>query len=72
VTVFLEFAGFDPSAVVRRKIDRSIAIVIEDAQNWNRANFSLKSKAKNFDGAMVGFRPSAKSFAYKNQCITMC
>jgi hypothetical protein len=33
VTVFLGFAGFDPLAVVRRKIDRSIAIVIEDAQN---------------------------------------
>jgi hypothetical protein len=33
VTVFLGFAGFDPPAVVRRKTDRSVAIVIEDAQN---------------------------------------
>jgi hypothetical protein len=44
------------------KIDRSIAIVVEDAQNRNRANFPLKSKAKKFDGLTVGFRPSAESF----------
>jgi hypothetical protein len=36
------------------EIGRSIAIVVEATQNLNRANFPLKSKAKNFDGSMVG------------------
>lgn len=48
------------------EIDRSIAIVVEAAQNLNRAIFSLKSKAKKFDGLAVGFRPSEEIFcAYK-------
>jgi hypothetical protein len=37
-----------------------LAIVVEAAQNLNRANFPLKSKAENFDGSMVGFGPSAE------------
>jgi len=37
-----------------RKIDRSLSIDAETSLNSNRANFSLKSKAKNFDGSMVG------------------
>jgi hypothetical protein len=37
-----------------RKIDRSLAIVVEAAENLNRAIFPLKSKARNFDGSMVG------------------
>jgi len=44
------------------EIDRSLSIVVETAQNPNRANFPLKSKAKNFDGLTVGFRPSAENF----------
>jgi hypothetical protein len=36
------------------KIARLIAIVVEAAQNLNRAFFPLKSKAKNFDGSTVG------------------
>jgi hypothetical protein len=44
------------------EIDRLMAIVIEAAQNLNRANFPLKSKAKKFDGLTVGFRPSAENF----------
>jgi hypothetical protein len=69
VTVFLGFACFDPPVVVRRKIDRSLAIVVEAEQNSNRANFPLKSKAENFDGSMVGFRPSEERFyAYKSIC----
>jgi hypothetical protein len=47
-----------------RPIDRSMSIVVETAQNSNRANFPLKSKAKKFDGLAVGFRPSAENFAY--------
>src|SRR5580704_15066089 len=37
------------------KIDQSIAIVVEAEQNPNRANFPLKSKARNFDGSVIGF-----------------
>ena len=37
-------------------------IVVEAAQNLDRANFPLKSKAKKFDGLTVGFRPSAENF----------
>lgn len=52
--------GFD-------EIDRSIAIVVEAAQNLNCVIFPLKSKAKNFDGLVVGFRPSEEIFcAYKS------
>lgn len=71
VTVFLcdRLATLASRAI--GKIDRSIAIAIEDAQNKNRANFSLKSKAEKLDGLTVGFRPSAENFAYKNQCVTM-
>jgi hypothetical protein len=54
VTVFLGFAGFDPPVVVRREIDRSLAIVVEAARNLHRAIFPLKSKAKIFDGSTVG------------------
>jgi hypothetical protein len=36
------------------KIDQSIAIVVEPAQIMNRAIFRLKSKAKKFDGLVVG------------------
>jgi hypothetical protein len=39
-----------------------MAIVVEAAQNLNRAIFPLKSKAKKFDGLTVGFRPSAENF----------
>jgi len=35
-------------------------IVAETEQISNRANFSLKSEAKNFDGSVVGFRPSSE------------
>src|SRR5258708_4507442 len=43
-----------------RKIDRSLAIDVEAAENSNRAVFPLKSKAKKFDGSSVGFWPSAE------------
>jgi hypothetical protein len=36
--------------------------VLETAQNPDRANFPLKSKAKKFDGLRVGFRPSDEKF----------
>jgi hypothetical protein len=45
--------------------------VVETALNSNRANFPLKSKAKNFDGLMVGFDRRQKKFALKNQRVTM-
>jgi hypothetical protein len=32
----------------------------------NRANFPLKSKAKNFDGSTVGLRPSEEIFCADN------
>jgi hypothetical protein len=54
-----------------RKIDRSLAIVVEALENLNRANFPLKSKARNFDGSMVGFRRYKKDFALGNQRITI-
>ncbi len=44
------------------EIDQSMSIVVEAAQNSNRTNFPLKSKAKTFDGLTVGFRPSAENF----------
>jgi hypothetical protein len=54
------------SRLTTRKIDRSLAIVVEAIENLNRAIFSLKSKARNFDGTMVGFRPSSEeNCAYK-------
>jgi hypothetical protein len=50
-----------------RKIDRSLAIVVEATQSLNRAIFPLKSRVKKFDGLTVGFRPSAENFcAYKS------
>jgi hypothetical protein len=63
---------FDPGAEcaprsTTRKIDRLLAIAVEATQNLNRAIFPLKSRAKNFDGLTVGFRPSAENFcAYKS------
>jgi hypothetical protein len=45
-------------------------MVVEAAQNLNRANFHLKSKAKNFDGSPVGLCPSAEKIALKNQRVT--
>ncbi|HEX4077568.1 MAG TPA: hypothetical protein VHX61_01665 [Rhizomicrobium sp.] len=48
------------SSCAASEIDRSMAIVVEAAENLNRANFPLKSKAKKFDGLAVGFRPSAE------------
>jgi hypothetical protein len=40
--------------------------VVETALDSNRANFPLKSKAKNFDGSMVGLRPSEERFCPYN------
>jgi hypothetical protein len=59
----LFFGGLSYGGCERfEKIDRSIAIVVEAAQNLNRANFPLKSKAKKSDGLIVGLRPSAENF----------
>jgi hypothetical protein len=44
------------------EIDQSISIVVETAQNPDRANFPSKSKAKVFDGPGVGFSASAEKF----------
>jgi hypothetical protein len=57
-----EFAGLARFGTVREKIDQSLSIVAETALNPNRANSPLKSKAKNFDGLAVGFRPSEEIF----------
>jgi hypothetical protein len=62
VTVFLSLRASHGLGLVREKIDRSLAIVVEAAKNLNRAIFPLKSKAKKFDGLTVGFRPSAENF----------
>jgi hypothetical protein len=43
-----------------RKIDRSLSIDGETSLNSNRANFSLKSLAKNFDGSLFGLQASSK------------
>jgi hypothetical protein len=51
------------------KIGRSIAIVVEAAQNSNCADFSEKSKAKKFGGPPVGFRPPKRIFC---ACDSMC
>jgi hypothetical protein len=53
-------------AIDDAKIDRLLAIVVEAEQNANRANFLLKSKAENFDGSMVGFRPSSEANSASN------
>jgi hypothetical protein len=37
-----------------------LSIVVEAEQNPNRAILPLKSRAKNFDGSMVGFRLSSE------------
>jgi hypothetical protein len=54
MTVFLSPIKRSRDRHHRRRIDRSIAIVVEAAQNVNRAKFPLKSKAKKFDGSPVG------------------
>jgi hypothetical protein len=48
--------------VDERKIDRSLAIVVEAEKNWDRGSFLAKSKAKKFDGSLVGFRSSEEKF----------
>jgi hypothetical protein len=67
LTVFFSGGSKWPPLPGFAEIDRSIAIVVEAAQNLNRANFPLKSKAKKFDGLAVGFGPSEEIFcAYKS------
>jgi hypothetical protein len=44
------------------KIDRLISIVVETEKNADRGKFPSKSKAKKFDGSLVGFRPSEEKF----------
>jgi hypothetical protein len=39
-----------------------ISIVVEIEKDWDRANFPAKSKAKKFDGSLVGFSPSEEKF----------
>jgi len=55
LTVFFPRAPCGTRLGEPEEIDRSLAIVVEAAQNLNRANFPLKSKAKKFGGLMVGF-----------------
>jgi hypothetical protein len=55
VTVFSRIGAQCAEWLMARKIDRSLSIDDETALNPNRANFPLKSKAKNFDGSTVGF-----------------
>jgi hypothetical protein len=43
-------------------IDRLMSIVVETEKNSDRGNYPAKSKAKNFDGLAVGFRPSKENF----------
>jgi hypothetical protein len=62
MTVFSPGGGHTVLARGFDEIDRSIAIVVEAAQNSNCVNFPLKSKAKKSDGLAVGFRPSAENF----------
>jgi hypothetical protein len=72
LTVFFHAGAACAPRSTKRKIDRSLAIVVEAEQNWNRANFPLKSKAENFDGSMgSGFDRRQKKFALKNPPITM-
>jgi hypothetical protein len=58
VTVYSGTRSLAPSQSASLKIDQSSPIVVETAQIPNRANSPLKSKAKNFDGSSLGFRPS--------------
>jgi len=51
--------------------DRSSAIVLEAAQISNRANFPLKSKAKNSTARCSGFDRQQKEIAAKSQTVTM-
>jgi hypothetical protein len=51
------------------KFDRLMSIAVETERIPNRGNFPLKSKAKNFDGLTVGFRPSERYFALKIQRV---
>jgi hypothetical protein len=62
VTVFFWGRGDMVFACGLDEIDRSLSIVVETAQNPNRAIFPLKSKAEKFDGSMVGVRPSSENF----------
>jgi hypothetical protein len=62
LTVFFAGGLESPPSPSVAEIDQSISIVVETAQNSNRANFPLKSKAGKFDGLTVGFRPSAENF----------
>jgi hypothetical protein len=55
LTVFFSPGAERAPRLTTRKIDRSLSIVLETAQNLNRVNSRLKSKARNFDGLMVGF-----------------
>jgi hypothetical protein len=55
LTVFFHPGAKRASGSTTRKIDRLLAIVVEGAQNLNRAIFPFKSRAKVFDGSMVGF-----------------
>jgi hypothetical protein len=54
VTVFSRGGGHTVLTGAFEEIDQSIAIVVEAAQNLNRAIFLLKSKAKRFDGSSAG------------------
>jgi hypothetical protein len=54
MTVFSSAGRTRRVGLRRKRIDRSISIVVEAEQNSNRAVFPLKSKAKKFDGLMVG------------------
>jgi hypothetical protein len=62
LTVF--FAGGLESAPLPgvAEIDQSISIVVETAQNPDRANFPSKSKAKVFDGPGVGIPATDEKF----------
>jgi hypothetical protein len=67
LTVFFHPGAEGVPRSTTRKIDRSLSIAAETSLNSNRAIFPLKSRAKNFDGSTVGFRPSEEIFfAYKS------
>jgi hypothetical protein len=63
VTVFLSSRALLGLGLSEKKIDQSLSIVAETALKPNRANSPLKSKAENFDGSAVGFRPSEEIFS---------
>jgi hypothetical protein len=67
LTVFFHPGAECAPRSTTRKIDRSLAIVVEAARNLNHAIFPLKLRVRKFDGLTVGFRPSAEIFcAYKS------